>query len=140
MLTNLLIIYQISKSSNFGIVGKFSYNNISLFNGVRNLLLHYLITPICCLSPQEQNNATIFQMIIHRVQKEYHITFVDTSSNKTMIAVPQYDGEGNEVECGVGDLRLYNTTQANKHGKHKPNFVLYDHSHKRYFNNNPECC
>ena len=79
-------------------------------------------------------------MMINRAHKETHITFVDISSNRTMVAVPQHDSEGNEVACGVGNLRLYDTTQMNKHGKQKANFVLYDHSQKQYFNNNPECC
>lgn len=92
---------------------------------------------------QVRDNATTFQMIINTAHKEHQITFLDTSTNRTMVALPQYDSKGNEVDCAVGDLKLVNMTGVANHEKHKlkkTKFVLYDHSHKQYFNSNPECC
>lgn len=82
-------------------------------------------------------------MAIKTSHKEYHITFLDVSSNKTMVAVPQYDSKGNEVQCAVGDLKLVDMTEMTTREKHKlsrAKFVLYDHFQKKYFNSDPECC
>ena len=82
-------------------------------------------------------------MIINTAQEEYQISFFDTSTNKTMVAMPQYDHEGNEANCAVGDLKLVNITALSDHKRHKINkakFVVYDHLNKQYFKSNPECC
>lgn len=82
-------------------------------------------------------------MLINTSQKENEITFLDTTCNRTMIAVSHYDREGKEVDCAVGDLKLVNMSEVTKHEKHKINktkFVLYDHFRERYFTSDPECC
>lgn len=92
---------------------------------------------------QDKNNATIFQMTTNISKKEHQVTFLDTSSNKTMMAVLPHNSKGNMVHCAVGDLKLVKLNELNKHERHKikrTKFVVYDHFEKQYFSSNPECC